>query len=50
MREVYMTYDEIGTQIEETEFDNIYEDVGNKPTEAPSHQAAPIQEAKSDGK
>ena len=50
LNEEYFVYDEAGTQIEESGFDNLYEDVGNKPDESASPQKTPISVEKSDGK
>ena len=43
--EEYLTYEEAGAQMAVTEFDNLYEDVGNKSDEPPSRKVANIHEA-----
>ena len=45
----FIDFEEEETPVEETEMDNLYEDVGNKTNYSPTHQRAPAQEAKTEG-
>ena len=50
LKEEYLCYQESGAHMEETEIDNLYEDVGNKPIESKSSPKAQILKVNSEGK
>ena len=45
----FTAFEEEDTQVEETEMDNLYEDVGNRTSYSLTHQGASAQEAKPEG-